>query len=470
MNKKIIIPIVSLLISISAYSEGQLKHEFSIYGGGGLSTLLYSPALGTQNNGFGGLAGLGYTMFFNDVFGMGIGAEAAFYNAKALLGDFASETQVVDMEDTPFNFAWKITGYEESQKATFINIPLKLFIQSKNYHRIYGALGAKLGIPLMANGSYKGTISTSGKYEFENYEYTTQKFMGFNAIPESGDNSLKINLAYLASAEVGMKWTLSKDIVLYTGIYVDYGLNDIREGGEPFLAYNADNPKEISANSVLNAKTEGNKNFTDKVSPLAAGLKLRLAFGKNIGGTKKTKESPVTPADTVNTSNKDTTEAKAKPNKYELSADDEAEREAYLKNAKERKKKYRQALGDVNNYGLAIVTLNAVQKRTLDQYIEQLKREPGITLNIIGHTCDIGSDQLNMKIGQERADLAKDYMVENSIVPRRIRTFSRGKHEPLVPNTSEVNRKKNRRLEIIVIRPERDIDSDRGSDNDEFYR
>jgi len=55
-----------------------------------------------------------------------------------------------------------------------------------------------------------------------------------------------------------------------------------------------------------------------------------------------------------------------------------------------------------------------------------------------------------MRIGQERADLAKDYLVENGIAPSRIQTFSKGKTEPLFPNSNEVNRKKNRRLEIVI--------------------
>jgi len=98
------------------------------------------------------------------------------------------------------------------------------------------------------------------------------------------------------------------------------------------------------------------------------------------------------------------------------------------------------------------VTLTAEQESALNDYVGIMTENPSFTLNIIGHTCDLGTDQLNLRIGQERADLAKDYLVEKGVSPSRIRTFSKGKTEPLFLNNNEVNRKKNRRLEIEVIR------------------
>jgi outer membrane protein OmpA-like peptidoglycan-associated protein len=71
-------------------------------------------------------------------------------------------------------------------------------------------------------------------------------------------------------------------------------------------------------------------------------------------------------------------------------------------------------------------------------------------LDIAGHTCDLGTDRLNVRIGRERADLAKDYLVEKGVAPSRIQTFSKGESEPLFPNINEVNRRKNRRLEIVI--------------------
>jgi len=476
MNKKIIILIVGLLTGVYATgqekqetakeekqeSTSQVKHEFSVYGGGGLSTLLYNPAVGKQSNGFGGLAGLGYTLFFNDYFGIGTGAEIALYNAKFKSASFYSENMTVDISGDPFLYKSQIEGFKERHTAFSVNIPLMLNFQTGGYHRFYGALGAKIGIPLTADyKSSVGKITTSGYYEFENHEYAGDdfEFMGFGTFSDEvgGKGDLKLKLAYLASAELGMKWNLSKNTALYTGLYADYGLNDIAKRESGIAVYNAGNPQDIGFNSVLssqykkpNGKTE---NFTDKVSPLAVGIKVKLAFGKGINQEKKVKDDD----DKKKGKKKDTSVEKKDSTDLKNAAlqqteeELKAEREAYLKDAAERRKKYKQAVGDVNNYGFSVVTLNAVQKKTLNSYIEQMKKEPDITVNITGHTCNIGSDKVNMQIGLERADVAKDYMVEEGISPRRIKTFTMGKSKPLVPNTSDANRKKNRRLEIQVV-------------------
>ena len=466
MNKKVIILIAGLLTGV--YATAQIKHEFSVYGGGGLSTLLYKPAAGgTQSNGFGGLAGLGYTLFFNDYFGIGTGAEIALYNAKMKSATFSSESQAVDFDGDAFLYKTKLDNFEEKQMATSVNIPLMFNLQSGGYHRFYAALGAKIGIPLWADySSSTGKITTSGYYEFENCEYTNSDFLGFGTYDKDvdGKGDLNFKLAYLASAELGMKWSLGRNTALYTGLYFDYGLNDIAKRENGIAVYNAVNPQDIGFNSLLTSqynKSSGKQeNLVDKVSPLAVGIKVKLALGKDINKEKKEKECDEESGKGKKKSKdggKDSTnldKSKSAADSIPQLSEEElkAEREAYLKNAAERRKKYKNDLKDINNYGLSVVTLNAVQKKNLDSYIDQMKREPGITTNITGHTCDIGSDAINMQIGQERADLAKDYMVEEGIAPSRIKTFTMGKNNPLVPNTSDANRKANRRLEIEVIK------------------
>jgi outer membrane protein OmpA-like peptidoglycan-associated protein len=56
-----------------------------------------------------------------------------------------------------------------------------------------------------------------------------------------------------------------------------------------------------------------------------------------------------------------------------------------------------------------------------------------------------------MSIGLRRAEAAKAYLVEKGVAPERIQTVSKGKTEPLVPNSNEENRRKNRRVKIVII-------------------
>ena len=86
----------------------------------------------------------------------------------------------------------------------------------------------------------------------------------------------------------------------------------------------------------------------------------------------------------------------------------------------------------------------------LDSAAEILHRYPALNVQIEGHACDLGSHAVNLQIGQRRADVAKSYLVRKGIAAGRITTVSKGKAEPVVPNTSEANRRKNRRVRIVV--------------------
>ena len=63
----------------------------------------------------------------------------------------------------------------------------------------------------------------------------------------------------------------------------------------------------------------------------------------------------------------------------------------------------------------------------------------------------MGDEAINERIGLLRAERAKAYMISQGIEENRILgTISKLDTEPLVPNTNEENRRKNRRVELVV--------------------
>jgi len=82
---------------------------------------------------------------------------------------------------------------------------------------------------------------------------------------------------------------------------------------------------------------------------------------------------------------------------------------------------------------------------------EQLKRNEQIRIQICGHTDDKGSDDYNMQLSLARANAVKNQLIKLGISEKRLATKGFGKTQPIVPNDSEENRKKNRRTEFIVI-------------------
>ncbi len=74
---------------------------------------------------------------------------------------------------------------------------------------------------------------------------------------------------------------------------------------------------------------------------------------------------------------------------------------------------------------------------------------PDKSLTLTGHTCDLGSDSYNMKLGKKRAESVKKYF-RNKGVEASINTDSDGETNPAYPNTNDGNRSKNRRVNVQI--------------------
>ena len=72
---------------------------------------------------------------------------------------------------------------------------------------------------------------------------------------------------------------------------------------------------------------------------------------------------------------------------------------------------------------------------------------------MVGHTDSAGAEEKNMKLSRDRALSAKYYLVTDWDLPNEyILTNGKGELRPLVENNSPVNRARNRRVEIFVLR------------------
>jgi outer membrane protein OmpA-like peptidoglycan-associated protein len=68
-----------------------------------------------------------------------------------------------------------------------------------------------------------------------------------------------------------------------------------------------------------------------------------------------------------------------------------------------------------------------------------------------GHTDDTGSDDHNMKLSERRAESVSQYLESQNIPSSRLRTKWYGESQPKYPNDSELNRVKNRRVELAIF-------------------
>lgn len=80
-----------------------------------------------------------------------------------------------------------------------------------------------------------------------------------------------------------------------------------------------------------------------------------------------------------------------------------------------------------------------------------MEANPQVNVEIAGHTDNIGSDAVNKKLSQQRANKVVEYLTGKGIDRRRLNAVGYGEERPIVSNDDEVmGREINRRVEFIV--------------------
>ena len=79
-----------------------------------------------------------------------------------------------------------------------------------------------------------------------------------------------------------------------------------------------------------------------------------------------------------------------------------------------------------------------------------LSDNPSVKIDIQGHTDDIGNDNDNLILSQNRARVVYEYIVARGISASRMTNHGYGEQRPVLPNTNEANRAKNRRTIFVI--------------------
>ena len=75
---------------------------------------------------------------------------------------------------------------------------------------------------------------------------------------------------------------------------------------------------------------------------------------------------------------------------------------------------------------------------------------PNLKLQVEGYTDNIGSDEYNQKLSEERANTVRDYLVSQSVQPAVITAEGYGKTHPIADNSTSSGRAENRRVQLVV--------------------
>lgn len=120
----------------------------------------------------------------------------------------------------------------------------------------------------------------------------------------------------------------------------------------------------------------------------------------------------------------------------------------------------RTAIGMVLNLGSDRIEFEFDRAELRPEERELLARIAGVliasadssfTIQIFGHTDDVGSAQYNQGLSERRAQAVMDYLVEAGVSPDILTMQGMGKTMPLVADTTEAARAQNRRVEIAIV-------------------
>jgi outer membrane protein OmpA-like peptidoglycan-associated protein len=88
--------------------------------------------------------------------------------------------------------------------------------------------------------------------------------------------------------------------------------------------------------------------------------------------------------------------------------------------------------------------------RVLDEAVTALREDPTLRIQIEGHTCNIGTAEYNLALGDRRATAVKDYLASRGVAAERLSTISYGEERPKYDNSREETRRLNRRAALTV--------------------
>jgi len=87
----------------------------------------------------------------------------------------------------------------------------------------------------------------------------------------------------------------------------------------------------------------------------------------------------------------------------------------------------------------------------LDEVVAIMKKNPGLNVEVQGHTDNIGAEKYNQKLSENRARSVMEYLVKEGVEQRRLSFVGYGFSKPAASNATAKGRAQNRRVELRPI-------------------
>ena len=454
-----------------------------------------------------GHAGFWVDFNFTEHWGFITGAELGFYQSKLASQMLLNvTTNVITSKGSAGEYqrdlwiASNLPDFQEQHRMFAVQVPLMIKymtpVSPQKGHQFYLAAGAKVGLNLIAQyaqqwgaGKYdifaETEVPSDGSHclylnTYNNGDTRINHYLEYGLLQSTTITKedaawnrakwsmLETNpLDVMASIDLGFRWNLGNGKGLYTGLYCDFGLLRpiARRTGRKVLNFASRNiayqlPQTDAAQpyghkalvslagstkvSALAAdapdyayltidEPEGQdpvmdvfmiKNsdpFAKTLNKMQAGVKVRFAFGRVGARPKKVKTPKVKPV--------------KEPDPPTVVPDDIQQTMIRLSNAL---------------FAFDKFDLNQEARTMLDEVVGWLKEYPNLNVEIGGHTDNMGSDDYNQKLSENRAKAVYDYFVQHGVAAERLSYKGYGESRPIATNETSEGRQANRRVELQI--------------------
>jgi hypothetical protein len=301
------VTLIAILFATTAIQvSAKTPYEFSVHAGGGYSFFKhgqlpnstystgsvgvdYDPPLrglyavnGASSSGSAGELGIGFTGFVNPYVGLHVGLGISLHNVNVKVDSLKTlTTGRIDDQNLENDLYTKLTDYKEKHQTFSLSIPFMLQFQTIEnasswrsrpdfQHGFYAKAGFKLNI-LLSN-TYESEVATlyNAAYfpDLDNWA-DTQTFAGLGSFKGKNAKGDFGFVQAMFACEMGMKWRVGNDMFVYTGAYLDYGLNNpSKNNRQPTSNYlYQDDLRDLAL-----------LEYSEKAHLMAIGVKISLAF------------------------------------------------------------------------------------------------------------------------------------------------------------------------------------------------
>jgi outer membrane protein OmpA-like peptidoglycan-associated protein len=95
-------------------------------------------------------------------------------------------------------------------------------------------------------------------------------------------------------------------------------------------------------------------------------------------------------------------------------------------------------------------TVSGTSQNELLTVANSLNRYPNTTVNVIGHTDNVGGAAFNQGLSERRAQAVAGILLNGGVSASRVRAIGAGENQPIASNLNASGRQMNRRVEIII--------------------